>query len=206
MAATSRRDERKDMSQHTVNPHSTIQPRPPPPRRQRRLLASCLLALLTACTGSSSSFSLIGAPVRVYDLTGKIYTILDAEFDFIGRMGAPGAGGEVCCASLPKKWYPGMIATVRWLKDPDACLDCAPNIDKEKKKFKEYMKKKEATYQRLSAQVELLPYTRTCGVTLVFLPCDQVRVTIDCDQEGPLISQWRQQAAAMEGKSCPNTP
>ncbi|BBF87081.1 hypothetical protein DLM_3493 [Aquitalea magnusonii] len=190
------------MSQHTVNPHSTIQPRPPPPRRRRRLLASCLLALLTACAGSSSSFSLIGAPVRVYDLTGQRGTILDAGFDFIGRTGAPGEGGEVCCASLPKKWYPGMIATVRWVKDPDASLLYPTG----QKAFTAYMKRKEATYQRLSAQVELLPYIRTCGVTLVFLPCDQVRVTIDCDQEGPLISQWRQQAAAMKGKSCPNTP
>ncbi|BBF87080.1 hypothetical protein DLM_3492 [Aquitalea magnusonii] len=171
-----------------------------PPRRL--LLASCLLALLTACAGGSSSFSLIGAPVRVYDLTGKMDTILDAEFDFIDRMGAPGRGGEVCCASLPKKWYPGMIATVRWVKDPDASLLYPTDPDE----FRAYIKKKRATYQRLSAQMELLPYTRTCGVTLVFLPCDQVRVTIDCDQEGPLISQWRQQAAAMKGKSCPNTP
>jgi hypothetical protein len=171
----------------------------------RLLLAISLLALLTACANSGGT-SLIGAPVRVYDLTGKMDTILDAEFDFIGRMGAPGRGGEVCCASLPKKWYPGMIATVRWVKDPNPCLGCGPNMDKEYYKFLEYMKKKEANYQRLSAQVELLPYTRTCGVTLVFLPCDQVRVTIDCDQEGPLISQWRQQAAAMKEKTCPNTP
>ncbi|WP_159874789.1 DUF3304 domain-containing protein [Aquitalea denitrificans] len=189
------------MSQHTVNPASTIQPRPPPPRRRRRLLASCLLTLLTACASSSSSFSLIGAPVRVYDLTGDIGTIVNAEFDFIGRMGAPGRGGEVCCASLPKKWYPGMIATVRWVKDPAPTLD----YPVEPKAYAEY-KKRRPPYQHLSAQVELLPYTRTCGVTLVFLPCDQVRVTIDCDQEGPLVSQWRQQAAAMKGKSCPNTP
>jgi len=172
----------------------------------RRLLSTIsLLALLSACANSGNA-SLIGAPVRVYDLTGRIYTILDAEFDFIDRMGAPGSGGEVCCASLPKKWYPGMIATVRWVKDPNPCLDCAPNIDKEKKKFKEYMKKKEATYQRHSVQVELLPYTRTCGVSLVFLPCDQVRVTIDCDQEGPLVSQWREEAATLKGKTCPKTP
>ena len=171
-----------------------------------RLLSTIsLLTLLSACANSGNA-SLIGAPVRVYDLTGKIYTILNAEFDFIGRIGAPGAGGEVCCTSLPKKWHPGMLATVRWVKDPNPCLECGPNMDKEYDKFMEYMKKKRAAYQHHSAQVELLPYTRTCGVTLVFLPCDQVRVTIDCDQEGPLVSQWRQQAAAMEGKTCPKTP
>jgi len=167
-----------------------------------RLLSTIsLLALLSACANSGSA-GLIGAPVRVYDLTGKIYTILNAEFDFIGRIGAPGAGGEVCCASLPKKWYPGMLATVRWVKDPDASLLYPTDPDE----FRAYMKKKRATYQHHSAQVELLPYTRTCGVTLVFLPCDQVRVAIDCEQQGPLIKQWRQEAAALKGKTCPKTP
>lgn len=126
-----------------------------PPRRL--LLASCLLALLTACAGGSSSFSLIGAPVRVYDLTGKMDTILDAEFDFIGRMGAPGRGGEVCCASLPKKWYPGMIATVRWVKDPDTSLLYPTDPDE----FRAYIKKEKSdlpTPQRPGGTAALYPH------------------------------------------------
>ena len=167
----------------------------------RLRLAACLLPLLTACANNGFPGGLIGAPVRVYDLTGQIYTIVNAEFEYIGRMGAPGSGGEVCCASLPRKWYPGMTATVRWVKDPAATLD----YPVERKAYAEY-KKNRPPYERHSAQVELLPYTRTCGVTLVFLPCDQARVTIDCDQEGPLVSQWEEEAAAMKGKTCPKNP
>ena len=144
-----------------------------------RLLSTIsLLALLSACANGGSA-SLIGAPLRVYDLTGQIGTIVNAEFDFIGRMGAPGRGGEVCCASLPKKWYPGMLATVRWVKDP------APTLDYpiEPKAYAEY-KKRRPPYQHHSVQVELPPYADTCGIALVFFPCDQVRVVIDCRESG----------------------
>ena len=40
----------------------------------------------------------------------------------------------------------------------------------------------EANYTQHEVTMPLPRYSRTCGLTLVFLPCDEVRAIIDCDE------------------------
>ncbi|WP_062789816.1 DUF3304 domain-containing protein [Aquitalea pelogenes] len=168
----------------------------------KRALLCLLLPWLAACSSlAGPGGGLIGVPTHLYDFNPHIYTVKSVTFEFLGVAGV--SGGEVCCATLPRTWRPGLMATVRWVEDPNPCLGCAPNMDKERSKFLEYVKKKEASYQHYSAQVEIPQYGSTCGLNLVFLPCHQVRLVLDCQQKYPLIKQWRAEAKQLEGQSCP---
>ncbi|WP_159875358.1 DUF3304 domain-containing protein [Aquitalea denitrificans] len=165
----------------------------------KRALLCLLLPWLAACSSlAGPGGGLIGVPTHLYDFNPHIYTVISAEFEFLGVAGV--SGGEECCATLPRTWRPGLMATVRWVEDPNPCLDCGP---KDRNAFREYMKKKQMTYQHYSAQVEIPRYGSTCGLNLVFLPCHQVRLVLDCQQKYPLIKQWRAEAKQLEGQSCP---
>ncbi|WP_287877264.1 DUF3304 domain-containing protein, partial [Aquitalea sp.] len=165
----------------------------------KRTLLCLLLPWLAACSSlAGPGGGLIGVPTHLYDFNPHIYTVISAEFEFLGVAGV--SGGEECCATLPRTWRPGLMATVRWVEDPNPCLDCGP---KDRNAFREYMKKKQMTYQHYSAQVEIPRYGSTCGLNLVFLPCHQVRLVLDCQQKYPLIKQWRAEAKQLEGQSCP---
>ncbi|WP_199053418.1 DUF3304 domain-containing protein [Aquitalea sp. ASV15] len=182
-------------------------PAKPAPYRAYLLLSaykyslSCLLLpWLAACSSflAGPGGGLIGVPTHLYDFNPEIYTVISAEFEFLGVAGV--SGGEECCATLPRIWRPGLMATVRWVEDPNPCLDCGP---KDRNAFREYMKKKQTTYQHYSAQVEIPPYKDTYGINLAFLPCHQVRLVIDSKQVFPMLAQWEAEAKQLEGQSCP---
>jgi hypothetical protein len=50
------------------------------------------------------------------------------------------------------------------------------------------MKIHEANYKKME-KPSLTKYGETCGVTFVFLPCDDARVVIDCDERHRLFSE-----------------
>ncbi|WP_159876017.1 DUF3304 domain-containing protein [Aquitalea denitrificans] len=164
----------------------------------KRTLLCLLLPWLAACSSlAGPGGGLIGVPTHLYDFNPHIYTVISAEFEFLGVAGV--SGGEECCATLPRTWRPGLMATVRWVEDPAPSL----SYPVEQKAFDIYIKKKEASYQHYSAQVEIPRYGSTCGLNLVFLPCHQVRLVLDCQQKYPLIKQWRAEAKQLEGQACP---
>ncbi|WP_062789813.1 DUF3304 domain-containing protein [Aquitalea pelogenes] len=168
----------------------------------KRALLCLLLPWLAACSSlAGPGGGLIGVPTHLYDFNPHIYTVKSVTFEFLGVAGV--SGGEECCATLPRTWRPGLMATVRWVEDPNPCLGCAPNMDKEPEKFDAYMKKIRASYQHYSAQVEIPPYQDTYGINLAFLPCHQVRLVIDSKQVFPTLAKWRAEAKQMEGQSCP---
>jgi hypothetical protein len=168
----------------------------------RRALLCLLLPWLAACSSlAGPGGGLIGVPTHLYDFNPEIYTVKSVTFEFLGVAGV--SGGEECCATLPRTWRPGLMATVRWVEDPNPCLGCAPNMDKERSKFLEYVKQKEASYQHYSAQVEIPPYQDTYGINLAFLPCHQVRLVIDSKQVFPTLAKWRAEAKQLKGQSCP---
>ncbi|WP_199052223.1 DUF3304 domain-containing protein [Aquitalea sp. ASV15] len=166
----------------------------------KRTLLCLLLPWLAACSSllAGPGGGLIGVPTHLYDFNPEIYTVKSVTFEFLGVAGV--SGGEECCATLPRIWRPGLMATVRWVEDPNPCLGCGP---KNENAFREYMKKKEASYQHYSAQVEIPPYKDTYGINLAFLPCHQVRLVIDSKQVFPTLAKWRAEAKQMEGQSCP---
>jgi hypothetical protein len=164
-----------------------------------------LLPWLAACSSllAGPGGGLMGVPTHLYDFNPHIYTVISAEFEFLGKSAV--FAGEVCCATLPRTWRPGLMATVRWVEDPNSDVEM-PEIklmDKDYAKYRAAMDRYKSAYQHYSAQVEIPPYGSTCGLNLVFLPCHQVRLVLDCKQKYPLIKQWRAEAKQMEGQSCP---
>ncbi|MBX9297503.1 DUF3304 domain-containing protein [Chromobacterium vaccinii] len=145
-------------------------------------LASLILAGCQSLAGEEK----VGIPARVVN-ADKSISINWARFN---GQGASGSGGDECCISIPAKWRPGMMAMITWQKDPSPELNPG-NIPPPKWKngsstpeWREWMRIHESNYQTLSKTIEVSKYgDDTCGMTFVFLPCDDVRVIIDCEQK-----------------------
>ncbi|MCA1861053.1 DUF3304 domain-containing protein [Janthinobacterium sp. HSC-3S05] len=96
-----------------------------------------------------------GAQVCIVNHTGEF--IYSASVDGAGgaNMARWGAGGaEVCCTSIPRVWYPGMMVLVRW-DMPDGLK----HIIKEK-------------------MVEVEKYDRPGDIYMHFFSNDEVRVVV----------------------------
>ncbi|MEX9949112.1 DUF3304 domain-containing protein [Providencia alcalifaciens] len=86
-------------------------------------------------------------------------------------------GGFTCCVMLPAKWNPNLTAEVEWEIDPNPYAN-VPNPVGDK--FLEFMKQHEANYRQYKTTVKIPEYSETCGLTVHFLPCQQVKVTTSC--------------------------
>ncbi|NIF38590.1 DUF3304 domain-containing protein [Enterobacter sp. Tr-810] len=114
-------------------------------------------------------------------------------------------GGGGCCFGVKGPWQPGMTVQVDWetgvafasdvpeIPEPER-PDLSGVSEKEADKLAQaYSDKKEEWYEKLKAfskkHTRLVPlpdYTgqKTCGITVHFLPCDQVKVTTSCAAYG----------------------
>jgi len=105
-------------------------------------------------------------------------------------------GGGGCCYGAPAKWMPGMTVKVDWEAGVAFASDI-PEIPEPKRpdarashqewqvyydKKQEWFKKIKALSEFHSRTVRVPDYTGqdTCGITVHFLPCDQVKVTTNC--------------------------
>ncbi|WP_199155081.1 DUF3304 domain-containing protein [Chromobacterium sp. ASV23] len=151
-------------------------------------LVFSILALLAGCQ-SMAGEEMIGIPARVVN-ADKSISIIRATFN---GQGVSGGGGDECCMSIPEKWKPGMTAEITWEKDPSPELNPG-NIPPPKWKngsstpeWREWMRIHQSNYKKMSKTINVPKYGDTCGVTFVFLPCDDARVIIDCDQKSELF-------------------
>ncbi|MEN4771447.1 DUF3304 domain-containing protein, partial [Duffyella gerundensis] len=114
-------------------------------------------------------------------------------------------GGGGCCFGAPSTWEPGMTVRVDWETSvafasdvPEIPKPKRPNLDNldaetgsliQRKYNTEYLAWREKV-KKLSRQhsltVPVPDYTgqKTCGITVHFLPCDQVKVTTSCADYG----------------------
>lgn len=110
--------------------------------------------------------------------------------------------GNTCCVMIPEKWYPGLKAHVEWEVDPN------PN-EKIKRKTKGYgfdeaaLAKHEANYRHYSADVDIIQYDRTCGLTVHFLTCQKVKITATCSGYGTTDYPVKEPLDMKEPASCP---
>jgi hypothetical protein len=96
---------------------------------------------------------------------------------------ASGLGGGVCCVMLPLKWTPGLKARVEWEVDPDNAPP--PPGFEHWEEYLKWEKEVKASYQKHSAIVDIPEYGKErCGITVHFLPCNQVKVTTVCQGYG----------------------
>jgi hypothetical protein len=153
---------------------------------RNKLLAIIIstLALLSGCQ-SMADEATIGIAGRVVNADSSVQ-ILNAS---LNGSGVSGSGGDECCMSIPAKWKPGMTATISWTKDPnpkanpDGTKEPSWTNGRSTPEWRKWMKIHEANYKKMEKTIPLPKYGKTCGVTFVFLPCDDARVILDCNEE-----------------------
>jgi Protein of unknown function (DUF3304) len=90
-----------------------------PMRRFSRHLPRCLLVavltaiFLTACQARDSEET-VAVSITGLDHLAEHLSVQDFWVDGHHAHQAGRGGRQVCCASLPRKWHPGLSVTVRW--------------------------------------------------------------------------------------------
>ncbi|WP_428480352.1 DUF3304 domain-containing protein [Pseudomonas protegens] len=141
----------------------------------------CLLAagVLTASACQSES-KMLSAPVTGYNHTSAAINRFSVNGAGGPNLGPhQGGGSEVCCGVVPRYWQSGLRAIVEWEKDPDPYAygkwPERPYSDAWRKRMAEHKK----NYSRHKATVEVPQYSTVGSLKVHFLPCDQVRVSVD---------------------------
>ncbi|QTO52843.1 DUF3304 domain-containing protein [Duffyella gerundensis] len=134
-------------------------------------------------------------------------------------------GGGGCCFGAPSTWEPGMTVRVDWETSVASASIDLPEIPGPKRpsmnnldaetgyliqgKYNiEYLAWREKV-KKLSRQhsltVPVPDYTgqKTCGITVHFLPCDQVKVTTSCADYGNPRHPIKEPLEMKEPKVCP---
>ncbi|PSN07996.1 DUF3304 domain-containing protein [Siccibacter turicensis] len=89
-------------------------------------------------------------------------------------------GGGGCCYGVPYTWIPGMTVKIDWETGVGG-TEGFPGYDHWDEYLK-WQKKMDSFKRRHSKKVSIPDYTGqdTCGITVHFLPCDDVKVTTSC--------------------------
>ena len=119
----------------------------------------------------------LGAPIEGYSHTSAAIHRFSVNGGGGPNLAPYGyGGGQMCCASLPVKWHPGLTVVVEWVKDPDpyAFANWPPlGTDGYRAAYKLHA----AKYTRHRAVVPVAPYERLGAIDVHFLPCNQVAVS-----------------------------
>ena len=89
-------------------------------------------------------------------------------------------GGVGCCYVAPARWSPGLTVRVDWETGAGSTIDFPGFGDR--LKFEAWREKILAQKRRHSKVVAVPDYTgqEVCGITVHFLPCDDIQVTTSC--------------------------
>jgi hypothetical protein len=119
------------------------------------------------------------------------------------NIGAFGEGGGACCISLPDKWRPGLKADVEWVVNTHAGLVKFPGyVDREK--YKAWEKNHTDGLVKHRTTVDIPDYgNKKCGLTVHFLPCNQIKVTASCKTYGAAEYPIKEPREMEEPAVCP---
>ncbi|WP_428944726.1 DUF3304 domain-containing protein [Pantoea sp. FN060301] len=110
--------------------------------------------------------------------------------------------GNSCCILLPLKWTPGLKARIEWEVDPKTASKFPGYKDWEK--YLKWEKEVKASYRKHSAVVDIPEYGKSrCGITVHFLPCNQVKVTTVCQGYGTPGYPVKEPLNMKEPAQCP---
>ena len=119
----------------------------------------------------------LGAPIEGYSHTSAAINRFSVNGNGGPNLAPYGyGGGQMCCATLPVKWHPGLTVVVEWEKDPDPHASAHwPPLGTDG--YRAAYKLHAAKYTRHRAVAAVAPYERLGVVNVHFLPCNQVAVT-----------------------------
>ncbi|MFK3841026.1 DUF3304 domain-containing protein [Serratia sp. NPDC087055] len=112
-------------------------------------------------------------------------------------------GGGGCCYGVPAKWRPGMTVRVDW-QSGEASTDDFPGYQ-DRAKYLAWEKKIDESNRNHSKIVPVPDYSgqKTCGITVHFMPCDEVKVTTSCANYGHPEHPIKEPLKMPEPKDCP---
>lgn len=122
-------------------------------------------------------------------------------------IGAYQGGGGACCHAPPRQWTPGLTVKIDWETGASGMSDLADEFPgfADRSKYLAWRKKVEAQKRQHSLVVPVPDYTgqKVCGLSVHFLPCDQVQVTTSCYPYGTPQYPIKLPLKLPEPKSCP---
>ena len=112
-------------------------------------------------------------------------------------------GGGGCCYSASSDWEPGMTVRVDW-ETGVAYPDGFPGFADENK-YEAWARPLRAQKRQHSKVVPVPDYTgqKVCGLTVHFLPCDDIQVTTSCYAYGSPEYPIKTPLQLPEPQSCP---
>ncbi|UHM93432.1 DUF3304 domain-containing protein [Rahnella victoriana] len=112
-------------------------------------------------------------------------------------------GGGGCCYGVSGQWRPGMTVRIDWETGVGGTKG-APDFD-QWEKYQAWKKKINAQNRQHSKIVSIPDYTgqKTCGITVHFMPCDDVKVTTSCWAPGNSNYPIKEPLKMPEPKDCP---
>ncbi|WP_029687141.1 DUF3304 domain-containing protein [Tatumella saanichensis] len=121
-------------------------------------------------------------------------------YDIIGPFQGGGGG---CCYSPPAIWKPGMTVRIDW-ETGVGDMEGFPGFGDDEK-YLAWAKKMKAQSRQFSKNVSVPDYNgeKTCGITVHFLPCDEVKVTTSCYTYGSPSYPIKEPVRMEEPQSCP---
>jgi hypothetical protein len=168
----------------------------------KNVLTNCLLLILFLISGCSQAKDDSGYTSG--DLRA-INHVKNTEINGFSVNGyhVPGLGGGYCCIMLPEKWNSSLKAHIEWEVDPNP----SESIPMKKKGFgydETAYAKHAANYQQHSLDVDIPQYgVKRCGLTVHFLPCNQVKVTTVCEGYGTPSYPIKEPRNMEEPATCP---
>ncbi|EPN51696.1 hypothetical protein A245_26703, partial [Pseudomonas syringae pv. actinidiae ICMP 19096] len=142
--------------------------------RHRLALLATLVGVLLAQSAQASTLEAINHThwaINRFSVDGR------SGLDIIGPYQGGGGG---CCYIAPSRWKPGMTVRVDW-ETGVAYSDDFPGFA-DRPKYFAWKQKVNAQKRQHSKTLPVPDYNgqKVCGLTVHFLPCDELQVTTSC--------------------------
>ncbi|EPN43365.1 DUF3304 domain-containing protein, partial [Pseudomonas syringae] len=146
--------------------------------RHRLALLATLVGVLLAQSAQASTLEAINHThwaINRFSVDGR------SGLDIIGPYQGGGGG---CCYIAPSRWKPGMTVRVDW-ETGVAYSDDFPGFA-DRPKYFAWKQKVNAQKRQHSKTLPVPDYNgqKVCGLTVHFLPCDELQVTTSCHAYG----------------------
>ncbi|WP_095163069.1 DUF3304 domain-containing protein [Pseudomonas sp. Irchel 3F5] len=112
-------------------------------------------------------------------------------------------GGGGCCYIAPERWMPGMTVKIDWETGVGSSKGFPGFADEAK--YDVWLDKINAQKRKHSKRIFVPDYTgqKVCGITVHFLPCDDIQVSTSCYAYGSPEYPIKTPLQLPEPQSCP---
>ncbi len=165
-----------------------------------RVLIAVLCGIVGAVFVQSAQASTLEAINHTHWAINRFSVDGRSGIDIIGPYQGGGGG---CCYIAPSRWQPGMTVRVDWETGVGSSKGFPGFADRPK--YLAWREQIRAQKRQLSKLVPVPDYTgqKVCGLTVHFLPCDELQVTTSCYAYGSPEYPIKTPLHLPEPQSCP---